>query len=363
MKAISVLILSVFAFGAAYAASDTYIISQRASLTIMPVYQRWSMKAGTAFSEASVALSVYYPLARDFSVSVRGAQSNTGGDVTKISSLTDTQFSLQYHVESADLLLSCGVNFPSGKKELTPDEFTTSVLLSNEIFNLQVPSYGQGLNVNPGFTWALPINDDLVIGFGATYQYKGKFKPLEGLGDYDPGDEILIVGGLDVRLSEVAVVSGDVIFTTYGKDKLGGGDVFAAGSKWVANAQFRQYFNQNELWLLARYRTRGKNEVAVAGSLVPEANKVSPNQFELLGHYRVRFNERFSAAFLAEGRFYETTSAPVSGITLFGMGIAPEILLSPTVSIPARIKFQFGSLKDGDTLSGFEVGIGIGVTF
>jgi hypothetical protein len=363
MKAIYVLILSIVLISTESVASDTYIISQRASLTIMPVYERWSMKAGTAFSEASVALSVYYPLAQDFSVSVRGAQANTGGDVTKISSLTDTQLSLQYHVESADLLLSCGVNFPSGKKELTADEFTTSALLSNEIFNLQFPSYGQGLNVNPGFTWALPINEDLVAGIGATYQYKGKFRPLAGVDDYDPGDEVLIVGGLDVRLSEVAVVSGDVIFTTYAKDKLGGEDVFAAGSKWVANAQFRQYFDQDELWLLARYRTRGKNEVAVAGSLVPEANKVSPNQFEVLGRYRVRLSERLFAAFLAEGRFYETTSAPVSGINLFGLGVAPEILISPTVSIPARIKFQFGSMKDGDTLSGFEVGVGMGVTF
>jgi hypothetical protein len=363
MRVSTVVFIALSVASAESAADDLFFLSQKASLTVMPLYQQWSIRDGASFSQSSVAVSVYYPFARDFSVLLLGAQATTGGDVTKINSLTDTQILMQYHLETPNVFLSCGLNFPSGKRELTQDEFATTLELSNEVFNFKVPNYGQGFNVNSGFTWAMPMGDDFAMGLGAAYQYKGKFRPLAGLDEYDPGDEILIAGGFDVRLSQAATLASDVIFTTCGKDKLGGAEVFAAGNRWVANLQFRQYFDQNELWLFVRYRTKGKNEVAVGSSLVPEAEKLSPNQFDVLGHYRIQFSDRISARFLVEGRFFEKTAAPFSGTTLFGAGVAPEVSLSPTVSIPARFKFYSGTMRDGGRLSGFEADVGMSVSF
>jgi hypothetical protein len=231
--------------------------------------------------------------------------------------------------------------------------------LSANIFNFQVPNFGQGFNISPGLTWAAPVRDNFVLGLGASYQYKGSFKPVAGLtGDYNPGDEVLLTGGLDLRLNETTTLSSDLIFTLYSMDKIGDTEIFAAGNKLVANAQFRKYFDFNELWLFARYRSSAKNDLAAGGQLVTEDEKTTPDQIELLGHYQARFTRRFSMRFLAEGRVYQDT--PVfDGVKLFGGGLAPVFLLSPNFQVLGHFKYLTGGFDGGARLSGLEVGVGM----
>jgi len=219
------------------------------------------------------------------------------------------------------------------------------------------------LNVSPSLTWALPARENFVLGLGASYQYKGQFTPLTNSSlDYDPGDEMLLTGGFDTRLSATATLTGDVIFTFYGKDKINGGEILGPGNKLVVNLQFRQYFGFDELWLLARYRSRAKNDLLVNGVLTPENVKTNPDQVELAGHYRRRFSRRISTRFFAEGRFYQNTPA-VEGVKLFGAGLAPSFALSENFQLLAQLKYQTGSFKEGTSVSGLEAGAGLLVNF
>ncbi|MDZ7345151.1 MAG: hypothetical protein ONA90_11635 [candidate division KSB1 bacterium] len=361
MKYTTLLFLLAFTTAGAFAAD---VISQQRFVRIMPIYQRWDLQQNNQFSEVSFPLQVYLPLSRNLSATLLGSQASVSGEALQsLSGLTDTQLSFNYHLEGPKLMLSLGINLPSGKTELTQDEFVTSNVISLNILNLQVPNFGQGWNISPGLTWAVPVQENFVLGLGAAYQYKGAFKPLTGLSaDYNPGDEILLTGGFDLRLSPTAVFTSDVIFTLYGTDNYADSEVFTAGNKLVANFQFRQYFDYDELWLLARYRSRGKNDVAVAGQLVTESVKTSPNQIEVLGHYRRRFSRQVSVRFLAEGRFYQETPA-FEGVNLFGGGLAPIISLSPSFQLLAQFKYFTGSFKSGDSLSGVEAGLGAVVNF
>ena len=51
-------------------------------------------------------------------------------------------------VGAHSLVFSLGANLPSGKSELTREEFQTSIVLSRNFFPFHVPSFGQGFSVD-----------------------------------------------------------------------------------------------------------------------------------------------------------------------------------------------------------------------
>lgn len=352
---------------ASAAVSYSQIISQRGSARIQFNYQSWSLKDTVDVSEITIPLSFYYPVNRNFSVTLRGNGASASGDnLESVGGMTDTQLGFSYLLENANLVFNLGFNLPTGKKKLSIEEFTTSGLISNNVFNFNTPNFGQGLNVNAGFTWAIPAGDAFVFGLGASYQYKGSFKPLEALAeDYSPGDEILVTGGFDARVGSTATFSTDAIFTLFGTDKIGDAEVFSPGNRVVLNAQFRNYFGFNEFWLFARFRSRAKNEqAAILGqALVKETENSNPKQFEVMSHYRLRLNPNIYLRILAEGRFYEKTALDFSGVNLFGGGLAPEFTISRSVTVPVVFKFFTGSFKDGPSLTGLEIGAGLNISF
>ncbi len=334
------------------------VIGQRGVLQITPLFQRWSLDSA-AVSESSAGLFLYHPLSRVASVSLYGSFAATGGDVTGLSGMTDVQLSGNYYLERAGLVFGLTIGVPSGRKKLSLGEFQTSAVLAENVFRFQVPNFGSGFNVSPSVTWAIPVSDDLVLGLGAAFQYRGEYTPIENAGTFKPGNEILGTFGLDVRLAEVSSIAFDVVYTRYGKDKLNGVDVFASGAKIRAAAQFKTSFDRNDLLVLATFRSKGKAEAGFGGSLSPLQQRLTPNQGELLVAFTVRFTPRFSTQFQAEGRFFEKTPSFFSGYTLVGLGAVPELALSDDVTLPLRLRYLYGTAENGRTLNGLEAGLGL----
>jgi hypothetical protein len=360
------LILAIFAFDHAEAQVASNAGRRDDYFRLMPFYQHWTQGKGNQFAQFSVPLFVQLKLGRSMNVALRGSQAITSGDnLQKLRGLTDTQLAFNYGL--ANFIFNLGFNFPSGKRSLTYNEFLTTSLLSLNHYNFLIPNYGQGFNVSPAVTWAVPVGENLSCGLGVSYQYKGKFKPLAFVDDYDPGDEVLLTGGLDWRAGETAKLSFDLIFTFYGTDKIKTNKVFAAGNRIVTHVQFRQNFAHDELLLFARYLSRGKNSLAVGGALLPESAKSAPDQIEMIGLYSRRFNPRVVVGFLAEGRHFTTPAAAdlysSAGISIAGLGLTPEFVLSPIFRLPARFKYLFGQTKSGKKLSGVEIGIGMAARF
>ena len=70
-------------------------------------------------------------------------------------------------------MLNLGANLPSGKSEVTPEEFVTLSVISQSLFNFRTPSLGQGLGYTPGLTVAFPLGNQLALGLGVAYQRRG----------------------------------------------------------------------------------------------------------------------------------------------------------------------------------------------
>ncbi len=330
-------------------------------LSITPIFQSWSLGDDTTMSEFTTILSLSQPIGNSTNVTLRASAASTGGDPARLSGLNDMQVRATHTLEAARLVLSLGLNIPTGKSELTAEEFATSMLLSSPALSWSTPGFGQGFNVQPGAVWAIPFSENVVGGIGVAYYYKGAFTTIKGYEEFDPGDEIAVTGGIDFQLAEATNLSADVLFTMYGSDKLGSEEVFKAGEKIVVSAQFNKALGQNELTILGRYRTRGKGETGFAGSLVSADEASEPNQVDILGQYSIFINKQLKIRFGIEGKVQSETPTDLSAATLFGARIAPEVSLSRTITANPWVRYQTGTVKGDRSISGIEAGVGLRV--
>jgi hypothetical protein len=247
---------------------------------------------------------------------------------------------------------------PTGQKELEPDEFDTSFLISNSLFDFRAPGFGQGVNIAVGVTWARALARNVSAGAGASVQVKGKYKPIVDFENYSPGNELLLTGGLDYQINTSTNASLDLIFITAGEDKLGDQTIFAAGNRIIISTQFRKTMDFDEIRLFARLRTKGKNEQIVGTELVSEEEKSTPNQLHLAGQYRIRMSDKYDLAFLAEMRTFEKTIQLLSDARLFGFGATVFWRLTEQLQSPVTFKFTKGSFGNTD-LTGFEISAGV----
>ncbi len=335
---------------------QVYLAGQRqpTQVTIFPVYQQYD-DDGVKISEFSVPVVAFFPLKRNLGVSLHVSQANASADgFESLSGLTDVQLAASYfrRVGEGSVVLNLGLNLPSGKQDLTDEEFNTLLLVSRNVFDFRVPGFGRGLGIAPSITWAQPLSERFVVGVGVSFQYRASFDPVEGLaGSFDPGEEVLLTGGFNARVGAGASLSGDVSVTLYGTDTLGDVDVFEAGAKTVVTAQYRQTRGFNVLWLLARYRTRAEGSLIENGTTL-DAGKLNPDQFELRGQYRYRVHQGLYVGAHAQARLLDE-ALNVEKTNLLGAGVSAEFTVSPQVRVPLRFTYVFGDL------TGLETGVGL----
>ena len=347
-----------------FAEEDIFIITQMNSIRFIPIFQCWTVNDSNTFSESSFPVTAYFHFGQNLGLSFHASQASAGGDQThELRGLTDTQVALSYYLEWANTVINFGVNVPNGRKEFTYDEFMTSYILSLNYFDFKVPSFGQGLNLSPGFSWASPLNENLVAGLGVSYQYKGKYKPFDYMiHEYDPGDEIILTSGMDYRLGATSMISVDGIYSIYATDKVGDKEVFASGNRLMVNLQFKKYFGYNNLWLFTRFRTKEKNVIAQAGSMDLAREEMTPNQFEYLGQFQFHPTQMMALGIVVNGRYYEETN-DYPGVNIVGFGMTPEIRISQNIIIPLRFLYFLGSYKNRSRISGLEATLGFSFGF
>jgi hypothetical protein len=347
------------------------IISRQRLISVNGVYQSWSFGDSSRVSEFSVPVSFYYPVNPRFSVGAFLSQASSSGEVgglalKGLNGLSDAQFSMNYYIEDKNILLSLGGGLPIGKKELSPDEFFTSVMVSQNAFNFQVPIFGQGFNLSPGFTWAKPMNEKTVLGLGASYQLKGGYLPIQGMTeDYDPGDEVLLTGGLDYQMSDVEALSFDLTVNLYAKDKVGDIEVYKSGTKIMVATQYKKFIGYDMLWWFGRFRNRSKSDIYATGATSASV-KTQRDEIESMGMYKKRLNPKTSLTYTAEARYFFKTDLMASAYQA-GVGILPEKQVSPVVKLQGKLKFFVGKENsippEGETVIGFEVGAGMEYAF
>jgi hypothetical protein len=181
--------------------------------------------------------------------------------------------------------------------------------------------------------------------------YRGSYTPLRaGLGNYDPGEELFVVGGLDYRLNPATALSFDLTYTRYSSDQLEGGRTFEAGDKLTGAVQLRQLFGFHELRIAARYRTRS-NSTLVQNELGRELATV-PARADLRMTFRLRVDDTLAAQFLLQGRSYGSTQN-FDAQHVADLGIAPSTRVTDNLTVQSRFRYTVG------TFNGLQAGLGM----
>jgi len=326
--------------------------------SVTAVYQSYD-DDGFKASELSIPISISAPLGSNITMSLHAAQMSVSGDLVKLSGISDTQVILSYarRAGNGSFVFSLGASLPTGKSDLTQEEFTTVILISQRAFDFRVPSLGQGFGIAPSLTYAVPVGAGTALGLGASYQVRGAYKPFDTLTeDYTPGNEILLTGGVDTRIDARSALSFDVSHSIYAADQLGGVEVYEAGGKTTISAMYRNVVGFNEFRLVGTYRTRAKSSELSGGELVTAGSRTLPNQFNLLASYRKRVQEDFEVTALAEGRMFDKTSL-YEKRSMVDLGLVPSYRLSPEATLVGRFVYTLG------TITGLEAGAGVSVAF
>lgn len=354
------LILILFLLFAGYEYSqDIYSEQPAATISFIPDYESWSINDSTSFSEFTSIFSAGYNPLKNTSIGIVTRYASVGGDVGSLSGLSDIQLIVNQALPDENLSFNGGLNIPSGKTKLKPEEFITSRVISQELFGLRTSNFGQGLNGFLGVTWLHPLSDVVVIGGGLSYQVKSEYQPLSDTSQkYTPSNEFSVTAGLDIKLSETQTITGDFTGIFYGSDKVDGKEIFSSGNRIIVNSMYRQFFGFNSLSFYLLYRNVALDKLKGIYAVL-DNEKTTPNEVYIGVSFNQRFNSKFSMGYGIFTSIYEETAAYFSGYNLYGLNISPQFTLSPSVSIPVFLKYAFGSAAGKTNLTNIEIYAGI----
>jgi hypothetical protein len=185
---------------------------------------------------------VSVPVRRNLQAYVRASAARSSGDgLSTVDGLDDVRLgaSSARALPLGSLVAAVDASLPTGRRNLAAEEWQTAVLVSQNIYDFRIGGFGQGLNVEPRLTWAVPVQDNVMLGIGAGYTYRGAYDPSRTLrGSYNPGDEIEVFGGADVRFAQTHAVSADLSFTRFGTDTVEGEDRYEARYRVAGTLQY-----------------------------------------------------------------------------------------------------------------------------
>ena len=303
--------------GPAQAQTAPSLTSQQPPVRVIvePAYQQASDEAQT-LSQWSTRIAAIVPVTDGLQLHLRSmAAASAGKDMSSVQGLDDVELGALYArpIGLGSLVGSIDVDLPTGKRELSPSELETTIAMSQNVYDFRVPSLGQGLGVNPSLTWAVPLGDDVMAGVGVAYHYHGAYRPFSQMdGDYDPGDEVEVFVGADVRIARVHAVSGDISFTRFGIDTIGGERRYDPGYRLSGTLQYLYQQGFTTVRVLGKYQDWAESRIFVTGlgagaPDVTSGGKVVPSEWLARVRVGILASERVRLQFRLDGHRYEET--------------------------------------------------------
>ncbi len=312
--------------------------------------QHWEAESGTKITSFAVPFRVTVPVTNGLSLDAMAAAATATMSTPsqKLAGLTDTRIRATYVLLDETLLLTAGVTIATGKTNLNDDQITLGNVLSVTALDFEVPSFGQGSDLNLGVVYALELGD-WVLGLGVGAVGKTAFRPAE-LSDieYKPGAEATGTLGLDRAIDLDAgqwVITADISVTAYQADKLNGNEVFRSGLKTISTLRtFYPLTSSAMIDATLQFRTKGKNERGL-GSLQAEELNSNGNQFDLDLAARFRSSPAFTWRILAGAKRYQTNDYGSNGASIGSAGLGLEWRLSQRFSVDLALKGSKGQLE------------------
>ena len=238
MKRLSLLALALCCTTGALPAQSFWDSSVRAA----PQFHAYDIKTpfNEKISEFSFPLFVLVPILPQLSMDVGSAfatvQYENASTNTKsnMSGLTDTQVRANYTFGQDLVVLTAGVNLPTGSATIESDKVAAATRIGSDFLTFPVSGFGSGLGFTGGVAFARPAGD-WSLGFGASVRQSSEYEPFRNdagvATKYRPGPEYRARFGMDHPYGTGRVSLG-LTFSKFGDDKANAA-VFNSGDRYV----------------------------------------------------------------------------------------------------------------------------------
>lgn len=183
---------------------------------IVPVGERFSFDIATAYANSRVEL-----------------KGDTAGPST-ISGLTDTQLRGSYVFGQDAVVLTAGLNLPTGQSTANAKQFAAAQVISNDFLLFPIGTMGAGFGATGGIAVARPFGA-WNVGLGGSYRHSAEFAPFEyndgQKAHYQPGNELRARIGVDRAFGASSAMLG-ATYSHFGDDKSAGA-TFNTGNRLV----------------------------------------------------------------------------------------------------------------------------------
>ena len=193
---------------------------------VIPVSPTLNFDVGTAYAWARV--------------SPNGSSTEA---TSSISGLTDTQVRANLAIGMDFIVITAGVNLPTGRESATQAQQLAAFRIGNDFLSFPISNMGTGLGFTGGVALARPVGA-WNVGLGASVRQSSAYEPVAATGGarvrFEPGNEYRARIGIDHAFGTGRVALG-LTYSKFGDDDLGG-SVYNTGDRYIAQAGFNNSF-------------------------------------------------------------------------------------------------------------------------
>lgn len=220
----------------------------------------------TRISELAVPVAVVLPLGARFNVDIATAYASSrveqNGVEETIAGVTDTQLRANYTFGGDFIVLTAGLNLPTGQSTVKSDQLKAAGYIGNDFLAFPVSNLGTGFAATGGIAVARPLGE-WNVGFGASMRHAAAYDAFE-IGEervrFEPGDEYRARLGVDRAAGSGRVAFG-VTYSAFGDDK-DAVTSYATGDRIVTQAAWSSPVGGSSLFVSGWNLTRLSGERA-----------------------------------------------------------------------------------------------------
>ena len=335
------------------------------SVRLAPQYQSYDLKTplNEKISAFSLPLFIVVPILPQLNVDVGTAFATTmlkrqtfdafGNPVTtesSMSGLTDTQIRANYALGQDFVVLTAGVNLPTGSATVDPEKVDAATRIGSDFLMFPISGFGSGLGFTGGVAVAKPMGS-WNVGFGTSVRYSSEYEPYRDASGvatkFTPGPEYRARLGADIPYGTGRMSFG-VTYSKFGDDKANATS-FTSGDRYMA-----QFAMNNSLKTDVDYSFVLWNLYRTSGTLINGSGSPSGN----ITNATMAFGFRASSVRIEptmEARLWTQENSKTSVLTTLGSRIFID--RGGWAVIPG-FGFSLGTME-GATLSGFRGTLGM----
>ena len=232
--------------------------------TAVPVFPALTIDVGTA-----------YAMTR-FERTALGSGGTPTTTTSELNGLTDTQLRAIYTIGQDMLVLTAGLNIPTGSATVAPEELAAATVIGSDFLSFPVSGFGSGLGMTGGLAFARPLGS-WNFGFGASMRYAGEYEPFADASGtatkFQPGPEYRVRTGIDHPFGTGRIAFG-VTYSKFGDDKANAA-TYNTGDRYIGTFSLSNSLRSGADWNLNVWNLFRSSGTLIDQSTSPSANITS----------------------------------------------------------------------------------------